>query len=173
MRRVFPRVCSTSSPGGGKEVGEPIGMHMDVDMVAFTGSTPTGRRFLRYAADSNLKRVVLECGGKNPAVVLEDAEDLDLVAEHSRQRRVLEYGRKLLSHIAADRPCPASRTSCFVRIGAYMREWKTGDPLDPDNRIGALVSKNHFDKVNSFLDDVKTEKLGDCPRWPDPEGHLH
>ncbi|OWK22839.1 hypothetical protein AJ87_46285 [Rhizobium yanglingense] len=67
--------------GGGKEVGEPIGMHMDVDMVAFTGSTPTGRRFLRYAADSNLKRVVLECGGKNPAVVLDDAEDLDLVAE--------------------------------------------------------------------------------------------
>ena len=51
-------------------------------MVSFTGSTATGRRFLRYAADSNLKRVVLECGGKNPAVVLADAEDLDLVAGH-------------------------------------------------------------------------------------------
>ena len=50
-------------------------------MVSFTGSTETGRRFLRYAADSNLKRVVLECGGKNPAVVFDDAEDLDLVAE--------------------------------------------------------------------------------------------
>ena len=67
--------------GTGKDVGEPIGLHMDVAMVSFTGSTATGRRFLRYAADSNLKRVVLECGGKNPAVVLEDAEDLDLVAE--------------------------------------------------------------------------------------------
>jgi gamma-glutamyl-gamma-aminobutyraldehyde dehydrogenase len=45
------------------------------------------------------------------------------------------------------------------RMGAYMREWKMGDPLDPENRIGALVSKNHFDKVNSFLDSVKSEKL--------------
>ena len=51
-------------------------------MVSFTGSTETGRRFLKYAAESNLKKVVLECGGKNPAVVLEDAEDLDLVAGH-------------------------------------------------------------------------------------------
>ncbi|WP_122562825.1 aldehyde dehydrogenase family protein, partial [Pseudomonas viridiflava] len=68
--------------GTGKDVGEPIGLHKDVDMVSFTGSTATGRRFLHYAADSNLKRVVLECGGKNPAVVMDDAEDLDLVAEH-------------------------------------------------------------------------------------------
>ncbi|MGO8141136.1 aldehyde dehydrogenase family protein, partial [Rhizobium leguminosarum] len=45
------------------------------------------------------------------------------------------------------------------RIGAYMSEWRTGDPLDPDNRIGALVSKNNFEKVKSFLDDAKTEKL--------------
>ena len=67
--------------GTGKDAGEPLGLHHDVAMVSFTGSTATGRRFLRYAADSNLKRVVLECGGKNPAVVLDDAEDLDLVAE--------------------------------------------------------------------------------------------
>ncbi|MEP5092201.1 MAG: aldehyde dehydrogenase family protein, partial [Paracoccaceae bacterium] len=59
-------------PGDGPSVGEPLGRHMDVDMVSFTGSTETGRRFLRYAADSNLKKVVLECGGKNPAVVFDD-----------------------------------------------------------------------------------------------------
>ena len=51
-------------------------------MLSFTGSTETGRRFLKYSADSNLKKIVLECGGKNPAIVLEDAEDLDLVAAH-------------------------------------------------------------------------------------------
>jgi gamma-glutamyl-gamma-aminobutyraldehyde dehydrogenase len=50
--------------GTGKEVGEPIGLHPDIDMVSFTGSTATGRRFLHYAAESNLKKVVLECGGK-------------------------------------------------------------------------------------------------------------
>lgn len=144
--------------GSGKDVGEPIGMHMDVDMVAFTGSTPTGRRFLHYAADSNLKRVVLECGGKNPAVVLEDAEDLDLVAEQVVNGAFWNMGEncsatsRLIVHSEI-------KDELLERVGAYMREWKTGDPLDPENRIGALVSKSHFEKVKSFLDDVKTEKL--------------
>lgn len=144
--------------GSGKEVGEPIGLHMDVDMVAFTGSTPTGRRFLRYAADSNLKKVVLECGGKNPAVVLDDAEDLDLVAEQVVNGAFWNMGEncsatsRLIVHSAV-------KDELMERIAAYMREWKTGDPLDPENRIGALVSKNHFEKVKAFLDDVKTEKL--------------
>ena len=144
--------------GSGKEVGEPIGLHMDIDMVAFTGSTPTGRRFLRYAADSNLKRVVLECGGKNPAVVLDDAEDLDLVAEQVVNGAFWNMGEncsatsRLIVHAAV-------KDELLERIGAYMREWKTGDPLDPEHRIGALVSKKHFEKVKSFLDDASNEKL--------------
>ncbi|QNP82512.1 aldehyde dehydrogenase [Agrobacterium tumefaciens] len=144
--------------GGGKEVGEPIGMHMDVDMVAFTGSTPTGRRFLRYAADSNLKRVVLECGGKNPAVVLDDAEDLDLVAEQIVNGAFWNMGENCSasSRLIVDAKI---KDELLQRISAYMREWKMGDPLDPENRVGSLVSKAHFDKVHSFLDDVKTEKL--------------
>ncbi|MBO9653764.1 MAG: aldehyde dehydrogenase [Agrobacterium tumefaciens] len=144
--------------GGGKEVGEPIGLHMDVDMVAFTGSTPTGRRFLRYAADSNLKRIVLECGGKNPAVVLDDAEDLDLVAEQVVNGAFWNMGENCSasSRLIVDAKI---KDELLQRIGAYMREWKMGDPLDPENRVGALVSKAHFDKVHSFLEDVKTEKL--------------
>ncbi|MBY5778247.1 aldehyde dehydrogenase [Rhizobium leguminosarum] len=144
--------------GSGKDVGEPIGLHMDVDMVAFTGSTPTGRRFLRYAADSNLKKVVLECGGKNPAVVLDDAEDLDLVAEQVVNGAFWNMGEncsatsRLIVHSKV-------KDELLKRIGAYMREWKTGDPLDPENRIGALVSQAHFEKVKSFLDDAKTAKL--------------
>ncbi|MEF0942202.1 aldehyde dehydrogenase [Rhizobium sp. BR 362] len=144
--------------GSGREVGEPLGLHMDVDMVAFTGSTPTGRRFLHYSADSNLKKVVLECGGKNPAVVLEDAEDLDLVAEQVVNGAFWNMGEncsassRLIVHASI-------KDELLKRIGAYMREWKTGDPLDPENRIGALVSKSHFEKVSSFLDDVRSEKL--------------
>ncbi|WP_064685901.1 aldehyde dehydrogenase [Rhizobium bangladeshense] len=144
--------------GSGKDVGEPLGLHMDVDMVAFTGSTPTGRRFLHYSADSNLKKVVLECGGKNPAVVLDDAEDLDLVAEQVVNGAFWNMGEncsassRLIVHASI-------KDELLKRIGAYMREWKTGDPLDPENRIGALVSKSHFEKVRSFLDDVKSEKL--------------
>ncbi|MCF1448058.1 aldehyde dehydrogenase family protein [Agrobacterium vitis] len=144
--------------GGGKEAGEPIGLHMDVDMVAFTGSTATGRRFLRYAADSNLKKVVLECGGKNPAVVLADAEDLDLVAEQVVNGAFWNMGENCsaTSRLIVDRTI---KDELLERIGAYLREWKTGNPLDPENRIGALVSKTHFEKVKSFLDDAKTEKL--------------
>ncbi|MEB2846333.1 aldehyde dehydrogenase family protein [Rhizobiales bacterium RZME27] len=144
--------------GGGKEVGEPLGMHMDVDMVAFTGSTPTGRRFLRYAADSNLKRVVLECGGKNPAVVLPDAEDLDLVAEQVVNGAFWNMGEncsatsRLIVHSGI-------KDALLERIGAYMREWRTGDPLDPENRVGALVSKTHFSKVNAFLEEARKEQL--------------
>jgi len=127
-------------------------------MVAFTGSTPTGRRFLRYAADSNLKRIVLECGGKNPAVVLDDAEDLDLVAEQVVNGAFWNMGEncsassRLIVHAKI-------KDELLQRIGAYMREWRMGDPLDPQNRVGALVSKAHFDKVHSFLEDVKAENL--------------
>jgi len=69
--------------GYGETVGKALGEHSDVDCVAFTGSTEIGRMFLRYSADSNLKRVLLECGGKNPFVVMGDTEDLDTAAEHA------------------------------------------------------------------------------------------
>lgn len=77
-----PRGVLQVLPGDGPSVGELLGMHMDVDMVSFTGSTETGRRFLRYAAESKLKKVVLECGGKNLTTVFDDAEKLDHVAQH-------------------------------------------------------------------------------------------
>jgi gamma-glutamyl-gamma-aminobutyraldehyde dehydrogenase len=137
--------------GTGKDVGEPIGLHKDVDMVSFTGSTATGRRFLHYAADSNLKRVVLECGGKNPAVVMDDAEDLDLVAEQVVNGAFWNMGEncsatsRLLVHASV-------KDELLKRMGAYIREWKMGDPLDPQNRVGALVSSDHFQKVKSYLD---------------------
>jgi gamma-glutamyl-gamma-aminobutyraldehyde dehydrogenase len=144
--------------GSGKDVGEPLGMHMDVSMVSFTGSTATGRRFLRYAADSNLKRVVLECGGKNPAVVMNDVEDLDLVAEQVVNGAFWNMGEncsatsRLIVHADV-------KDELLRRVGAYMREWRMGDPLNPENRVGSLVSKGHFEKVKSFLDDIQTEKL--------------
>ena len=144
--------------GTGKDVGEPIGLHPDVDMVSFTGSTATGRRFLHYSADSNLKRVVLECGGKNPAVVMEDAEDLDLVAEQVVNGAFWNMGEncsatsRLLVHASV-------KDELLERMGAYIREWKMGDPLDPQNRVGALVSPDHFDKVKSYLDYASAANL--------------
>ncbi len=138
-------------PGDGPTVGEPLGRHMDVDMVSFTGSTETGRRFLHYAADSNLKKVVLECGGKNPAVVLDDAENLEHVAEHVVNAAFWNAGQncsaasRLIVHSAVKAPL-------LERMTARLRDWKTGDPLDPANHIGALIDAEHCSKVRGFLD---------------------
>ena len=146
-----PRGVLQVLPGDGPDVGEPLGLHMDVDMVSFTGSTETGKRFLRYAADSNLKKVVLECGGKNPAVVFEDAENLDHVAEHVVNAAFWNAGQncsatsRLIVHSAV-------KADLMEKIEARLRDWKTGDPLDPGTHIGALIDSGHCAKVRSYLD---------------------
>ncbi|WMC11670.1 aldehyde dehydrogenase [Oceanimonas pelagia] len=136
--------------GRGSVVGAAIGRHADVDMVTFTGSTETGRLFLNYAAESNLKEVVLECGGKNPCIVLDDAENLDSVADHVvaaafwNMGENCSAGSRLIVH-------ENIKDALLERVCAKTREWRTGDPLDPANKLGALVDKGHFDKVVSYL----------------------
>ncbi len=159
MEAGLPRGVLQVLPGDGPSTGEPLGLHPDVDMVSFTGSTETGRRFLRYSADSNLKKVVLECGGKNPAVVLEDAEDLDLVAGHVVNAAFWNMGEncsansRLIVHAKV-------KDALMSRIIARTRDWKTGDPLDPANHLGALVDKEHFKKVKGYLKARETKLLG-------------
>lgn len=144
-------------PGSGQAVGEPIGCHMDIDMVSFTGSTAIGRRFLHYSAQSNLKRIVLECGGKNPAVVLADVDDIDKVAAHVVNGAFWNMGEncsatsRLIVH-------EDIKDILIEKIINHMKSWKMGDPLDPENRVGTLVSKAHFKKVSDFLDEIDNEK---------------
>ena len=146
----IPRGVLQVLPGDGPGVGEPLGLHMGVDMVSFTGSTETGKRFLRYSADSNMKKVTLECGGKNPAVVLEDAENLDHVAEHVVNAAFWNMGEncsatsRLIVHKAV-------KEALLERIVARMRDWKTGDPLDPAMHLGALIDGEHCKKVSRYL----------------------
>ncbi|MEM6406824.1 MAG: aldehyde dehydrogenase [Pseudomonadota bacterium] len=146
-------------PGMGPDVGEPLGSHPDVDMVSFTGSTETGRRFLRYAADSNLKEVVLEMGGKNPCVVMDDAENLDLVAAHVVNGAFWNMGEncsaasRLIVHEDV-------KDALLERVKAHAREWVMGEPLDPQVRVGALVSEAHFEKVCGYLKQVKNPVAG-------------
>ncbi len=146
----LPRGVLQVLPGDGESVGKHLGMHMGVDMVSFTGSTETGRHFLRYAADSNLKKVVLECGGKNPAVVLDDAEDLDLVAEHIVNAAFWNMGEncsassRLIVHEKV-------KQQLLERIMARIRDWKIGDPLDPANHLGALIDEAHCQKIVEYL----------------------
>ena len=146
----LPRGVLNVITGMGPTVGEPMGRHPGIDMISFTGSTDTGRRFLQYSAESNLKKIVLECGGKNPAIVLADAEDLDLVAEHVVNGAFWNMGEncsassRLIVHEAV-------KDKLMKRIVARTRNWKTGDPLDPRHHLGALVDKEHFKKVSGYL----------------------
>ncbi len=149
-----PRGVFQVLPGDGPSVGEPLGLHPDIDMVTFTGSTETGKRFLRYAADSNMKTVTLECGGKNPAVVLADAENLDHVAEHVVNAAFWNAGQNCsaASRLIVHRDVKAP---LMERITARLRDWKTGDPLDPANAIGALIDTDHAAKVWGYIGETE------------------
>ena len=154
-----PRGVFNVLPGGGAEVGEPLGRHMDVDMVSFTGSTVTGKRFLRYAAESNAKEVVLEMGGKNPCVVLDDAENLDRVAAHIVEGAFWNMGENC-SAISRLFVHKSIKAPLLELIEAHAREWPLGDPLDPETRLGAMISKMHFDKVAGYLADAPKPLIG-------------
>ncbi|MCJ8055805.1 aldehyde dehydrogenase [Shinella curvata] len=159
MEAGIPAGVFNVLPGGGADVGEPLGKHMDVDMVSFTGSTETGRRFPRYSAESNLKEVTLEMGGKNPAVVLDDAENLDRVAAHLVNGAFWNMGENCSasSRLIVQR---GIKDELLKRMVAHAREWPMGDPLNPENRVGALVSKAHFEKVASYLEKGQKIVLG-------------
>ncbi|MFD1383887.1 aldehyde dehydrogenase [Rhodanobacter aciditrophus] len=146
----IPRGVLNIVTGGGAEVGEPLGLHMDVDMLTFTGSTATGRRFLRYSADSNMKKVVLELGGKTPCIVLDDAEDIDYVAQQVCAAAFWNMGENCS---AGSRLIVQAgiKDKLLERIKVHARDWKIGNPLDPQNALGAMIDSNHFNKVESYL----------------------
>src|SRR5207237_964177 len=89
-------------PGFGHTAGKALALHMDVDCIAFTGSTATGRSIMQYAGQSNMKRVSLECGGKSPNIILADYPDLDRAASaaadaiFSNQGEMCSAGSRLL-----------------------------------------------------------------------------
>jgi len=114
--------------------------------------------FLKYSADSNLKKIVLECGGKNPAIVMDDVDDLDTVAAHIVNGAFWNMGEncsatsRLIVHAAI-------KDALLERISVQLRNWNMGDPLDPDNHLGCLVSPRHFAKVQEYLQHIREEKL--------------
>ncbi|MCF2525808.1 aldehyde dehydrogenase [Yinghuangia soli] len=136
--------------GEGPEAGRALGLHPDVDVLAFTGSTAVGRHFLRYSADSNLKRVWLELGGKSPNIVLPDAPDLAAAAATAawgiffNQGEMCTAPSRLLVHSSvADQVVDA--------VVARARTLRVGDPLDPATDMGALVSEQHLKNVESHI----------------------
>ena len=143
-------------PGLGPDVGEPMGRHDGIQAISFTGSTETGRRFMQYSAETNMKKIILECGGKNPAVVLSDAEDLDSVAKHAVFSAFWNMGQNCTanSRLIVHKDV---KKDLMAKIKQQLKNWKTGDPLDPTNQLGAIVSREQFDKIMGYVEGAKKE----------------
>jgi 4-(gamma-glutamylamino)butanal dehydrogenase len=137
-----------TGPGG--SVGEAIGRHPDVDCLAFTGSTEVGRRFLHYSAEGNLKRVLLELGGKSPQLVFPDAADMAAVATQVATAIFWNMGENCSagSRLIVHR---SRKAALLEALEAELAAWPVGDPLDPATRIGALISRSHMETVLRYV----------------------
>jgi aldehyde dehydrogenase (NAD+) len=146
----FPEGVVNLLPGFGPTAGGAIARHMDVDKVAFTGSTEVGQLIMEAAAKSNLKRITLELGGKSPNIVFADT-DLDEAVEGAHFGLFFNHGQCC---------CAGSRVFVEEKIydqfveksGARAKRRTVGDPFDPKTEQGPQVDQIQFDKVMSYIE---------------------
>jgi aldehyde dehydrogenase (NAD+) len=151
----FPEGVINILPGYGPTAGQAIARHMDIDKVAFTGSTEVGHLIMEAAAQTNLKRVTLELGGKSPNIVFADA-DLDAAIEGSHFALFFNQGQ-----------CCCAGSRLFVEKNVYnefversvdrAKRRTVGDPFDPDTEQGPQVDQDQFNKVMSYIESGRSE----------------
>jgi len=152
----FPPGVVNILPGYGPTAGAAIARHMDVDKVAFTGSTEVGHLIMKSAAESNLKRVTLELGGKSPNIVFADA-DMEQAIEGAHFALFFNQGQ-----------CCCAGSRLFVEEKAYdefvdksvarAKKRTVGNPFDKATEQGPQVDQDQFNKVMSYIDAGKKEK---------------
>jgi aldehyde dehydrogenase (NAD+) len=134
--------------GDGPGVGEPMAAHPDVDMISFTGSTRAGKR-VSEVASGTVKRVALELGGKSPNVILDDA-DLEAAVVDGIGKCYLNSGQtcSALTRMLV----PREKLEAAEQIAAaVVAQIKVGDPLEPDTRLGPLVSGTQRERVQGYI----------------------
>ena len=151
----YPEGVVNILPGFGPTAGAALARHMDVDKVAFTGSTEVGRLIMTAAAQSNLKRVSLELGGKSPNIIFADT-DLDAAVEGAHMGIFVNQGQSC---------CAGSRV--FVEEKIYQQfveksvaraaKRRVGDPLDPTTDQGPQVDQSQFDRIMGYIESGRTE----------------
>lgn len=136
--------------GLGEQAGRALGLHPDIDALAFTGSTQVGKYFMQYAAQSNLKQVWLECGGKSPNLVFADCQDLDLAAEKAAFGIFFNQGEvcSANSRLLVER---CIHDEFVERLVAKAAQWQPGDPLDPASKMGAMVDARQAARVMEYI----------------------
>ncbi len=143
-------------PGFGPTAGKALGLHLDVDCLAFTGSGEVGKLFLQYAGQSNMKRVFLECGGKSPNIILDDVPELRVAAERAATAICFNQGEVCVapSRLILSKRVQEQFLDIVVETAKSIRP---GDPLDPATKLGALVESGHRDRVESYIAKGKAE----------------
>jgi 4-(gamma-glutamylamino)butanal dehydrogenase len=141
-------------PGLGESAGRALGLHPDVDCIAFTGSTEVGKLFLQYSGHSNLKQVWPECGGKSANVVFADVEDLDAAADKAcfgiffNQGEVCSANSRLLVQLEI-------KDELVAKIAERAAAFRPGNPLDPASTLGAIVSERQIERVMSYVEGAR------------------
>lgn len=136
--------------GRGASVGEALALHMDVDVLAFTGSGFVGRKLLEYSARSNMKRVYLELGGKSPNLVFADAPDLDQTAAETAASIFRNNGQVCVaaSRLMVEEPIYEDFIKAVCRHAEALR---IGDPLSLIHDTGALANKMQLEKTRAAI----------------------
>ncbi len=143
-------------PGFGAAAGKALARHVDVDCIAFTGSTMTGKQIMKDAADSNLKRVWMELGGKTPNIVFADCPDMDAAARSAAFAIFYNQGEMCTagSRLLVEQSIKEEFLERVMRAGESMFP---GDPLDPATRMGAIVDTLQLDRVMGYIETGKNE----------------
>lgn len=137
-------------PGYGHEAGSALSLHMDIDAIAFTGSTKIAKELMVASGRSNLKRVWTEAGGKSPNIVFADAPDLKAAAVSAasaiayNQGQVCVAGSRLLIERSA-------KDQFMEHLQTALAPWTPSHPLDPATQLGALVDQQHLAQVRGFI----------------------
>ena len=135
---------------GGPAVGEAIGRHPDIDVVGFTGSTEVGKLFLKYSAESNMKPVWTECGGKSPNIVFADAPDLDETARESAMAIFINTGQVCAAgpRLIVEESVRERVIDILSQVGKSMRP---ADPLLADTLLGPIAKATQLERVLSYI----------------------
>ncbi|MGG5289413.1 aldehyde dehydrogenase [Pseudomonas shirazensis] len=143
-------------PGLGEQAGKALGLHPDVDCLVFTGSTQVGKYFMHYSAQSNLKQVWLECGGKSPNLVFADCQNLDLAAEKAAFGIFFNQGEvcSANSRLYVQR---AIHDEFVERVIAKAQAWLPGDPLNPASAAGAIVDSEQTARILRAIGQAQEE----------------
>ena len=141
---------------GDGSVGHLISRHKGVDKMAFTGSTEVGRKLIQASADSNLKPLSLELGGKSPNLIFADAPDLAFAISRSFEAMFSGKGEKCSepTRLLVERPIYETVLTGLLEA---FKKWRVGDPFDPNNHQGPQISQQHFDKIMHYIEIGKQE----------------